>query len=430
MAALIQEAATDRSPHTSVACKPSPLPVHEQLQLFIDVSNIAKHDARTGIQRVVRAMVVNLQQLSLPGVSLRLVAADRHNFYRVLPDDWLDPATTSRALRLADHPPARPVAGDILLGLDFSSSILRFHEEGLSNWRKKGVELNFLVYDMLPFAHRRWFTWRLRRNFIRWLRLIERQADRVIAISRTAGDDFQRWQARRRFGPRRSVSVVIAMLGSDISASLPNYGVPADVGDLFTWLERRPTILMVGTVEPRKGYQQALDAFEKIWKVGPNGAQLLVVGRGGWKTKRLQARMRRLAESDDRFRWIDDATDELLENLYGRVTGLLVASRGEGFGLPIVEALAHGCPVLARDLPVFQEMRGPGMTYFSGHSSASLSDAVTQWLGGTSIKSGIVRRMATWAEAAAGLADVVLPVIRQGGGEADVRSLLHDERPE
>ena len=56
--------------------------------------------------------------------------------------------------------------------------------------------------------------------------------------------------------------------------------------------------------------------------------------------------------------WLRDASDEELRLEYLEADLLVMASRGEGFGLPIVEALAHGTPVVARDLPVFRELLG------------------------------------------------------------------------
>ena len=89
-------------------------------QLLLDVSNIAKNDARTGIQRVVRAIVCALQRLELPGVSVRLIAADRDTFYRSLPDDWLERTGPDREFCLTNHPPTNVRGGDIFLDLDFA----------------------------------------------------------------------------------------------------------------------------------------------------------------------------------------------------------------------------------------------------------------------------------------------------------------------
>jgi glycosyltransferase involved in cell wall biosynthesis len=65
---------------------------------------------------------------------------------------------------------------------------------------------------------------------------------------------------------------------------------------------------MVGTIEPRKGYAQALDAFEAIWRDGCP-IQLVIVGRIGWKVESLVARLRSHEQIGDRLRWFDSADD-------------------------------------------------------------------------------------------------------------------------
>ncbi|QNP46499.1 glycosyltransferase family 4 protein [Sphingomonas sediminicola] len=388
------------------AAKVAPAPSR---QLLLDVSNIAKNDARTGIQRVVRAVVAALQHVDLQGISVRLIAADKTTFYRRLPDNWLQEARPGRELRLLDHPPVRVRRGDIFFGLDFTSSILPHHEDRLAAWRSEGVEIRLVLYDLLPLTHGRWFTMKMRRNFRRWLNLVERRADRIVAISESVANEFAAWQRRPRIRARRNIPVSTARLGSDISASLPSKGLPGDSESVLSWMRQGRTLLMVGTIEPRKGYEQAVAAFEWLKREGDKATQFLVIGRGGWKTEQLQQKMRMLSQANRQFRWIDSASDEFLEHIYRRASGLLVASEGEGFGLPIVEALSHGKPVLARDLAVFRELEGPGVSFFEGRTGAQLGNAIVNWLEENARDgTAVLRRTASWTEAAAMLSDLLI----------------------
>ena len=378
-------------------------------QLLLDVSNIARSDARTGIQRVVRALVSAFQRVEVPGLTVRLVAADRLTRYRYLPDDWLETAGGDRHLLLDQFESVDVRRNDIFLGLDFTASILPRHESQLAAWRELGVEITILVYDLLPLTHGRWFSWRMRRNFRRWLRVIENQADSVIAISASAAREFEAWNRQRRLRPRRRVAVAAARLGGDISATLPSRGLPENGKQILAWMERRPTVLMVGTIEPRKGYGHALAAFERLWRKR-EGPQLLVIGRGGWKTKRLQERMRRVCGGNSHFMWLDSVSDEFLEYIYAKAAGLLVASEGEGFGLPIVESLSHGRPVLVRDLPVFRELAGPGVTFFSARTARDLAEAVELWLRDNRNGPAIPpRAVSSWDQTAAEILGLILP---------------------
>jgi glycosyltransferase involved in cell wall biosynthesis len=123
---------------------------------------------------------------------------------------------------------------------------------------------------------------------------------------------------------------------------------------------------MVGTIEPRKGYDVALRAFEELWLSQSSDApDLVIVGKAGWKTDALQAAIRGHREHGKRLHWLDRVSDEGLCKLYEACCGLFMASHGEGFGLPLIEAATHRRAVLARDLPVFREQAIPGVLYFS-----------------------------------------------------------------
>lgn len=136
---------------------------------------------------------------------------------------------------------------------------------------------------------------------------------------------------------------------------------------------------MVGTVEPRKGHIQTLKAFELLWRQGVN-VNLVLVGKHGWLSEEATRQIRNHDEIGKRFFWLDRASDEYLENIYGASACLIASSEGEGFGLPLIEAARHELPIIARDLAVFQEIAGDHAFYFSGALPDDLAQAVTAWL--------------------------------------------------
>ena len=91
-----------------------------------------------------------------------------------------------------------------------------------------------------------------------------------------------------------------------------------------------------------------------------------------------------------------------------RVDGLLMASQGEGFGLPIIEAAQYGTPILARDIPVFQEIAGENARYFVGTTPEALGTEIGAWLDliqeGQAISSKSIRWL-TWKESARQMLD-------------------------
>lgn len=352
--------------------------------MFVDVSIIARNDAGTGIQRVVRALWNQLRVLPADGYEVVPVAASAKSRYRRIRTDFLDKPLKRLPLPFGQAR-VRLGCGDIFLGLDLASHVLPRNRAQLLGWKAEGATIAVIVYDLLPARQPAWFSARACAHFGEWLELVTATADHVVCISESVADDLAAWISEREAAsaPRPAISRI--RLGGVIGSSVPTTGLPETAPAILDWVKARPTIIMVGTIEPRKGHDQALAAFEQLWQSSDEGSQLLVIGRPGWKTENLQQALTAHPESANRLRWISDATDEFLEQLYAASAGLLVASRGEGFGLPLIEAGMHGKPILARDLPVFREVAPPGTRFFSGDGAMDLADALAAWQAAPSV---------------------------------------------
>ena len=86
-------------------------------------------------------------------------------------------------------------------------------------------------------------------------------------------------------------------------------------------------------------------------------------------------------ELNQRLFWLNNVSDEFLEMIYGHATALIAASLAEGFGLPLIEAAAHGVPLIVRDIPVFREVAEEHAYYFAGSTAEALADELRHWLG-------------------------------------------------
>jgi len=136
---------------------------------------------------------------------------------------------------------------------------------------------------------------------------------------------------------------------------------------------------MVGTLEPRKGHVQVLEAFEQLWQAG-HGVNLVIVGKQGWGVESFVERLCAHPELNKRLFWLEGISDEYLEKVYAASTCLIAASYGEGFGLPLIEAAQHKLPTIARDIPVFREVAGEHAYYFDGKSPDALAQSIKAWL--------------------------------------------------
>jgi glycosyltransferase involved in cell wall biosynthesis len=333
-----------------------------------------QNDARTGIQRVVRALL--LQLLSSPPAGYRIcpVFATRQHDYRYAPDFLRQEGS---AHEVGDRVKVRD--GDIFLGLDLAAHLLPRHQVQLASWKRLGASLHIVVYDLLPLQHPEWFNPRTSKNFHRWIKTVAVFADSAICISNSVKAELTEWLVRRYGLAPDALPIGTILLGADIDASLPSHGLLDDSDRLLAVLREKPSVLMVSTLEPRKGHAQALAAFEYLWQQGQD-INLVIVGKPGWRTEQLQHRLRTHSEGQHRLYWLENVSDEMLEHLYTSAKGVLVASEAEGFGLPLIEAIRHRKPVLARDLPVFREIAGDGISFFSGGGPESLAKSLGVWL--------------------------------------------------
>ena len=220
--------------------------------------------------------------------------------------------------------------------------------------RHQGVQVKFVVYDLLCIFLPQYFGPGVAENFAKWLDVVA-ESDGAFCISEAVAGDLARWMAQH--APERAARFAIDWfhLGADIQNSVASTGLPADAGNLLATLKKSPSFLMVGTLEPRKGHAQILDAFERLWQENRQ-VNLVLVGKQGWLVGDLVPRLKRHPELGRRLFWLEGISDEYLEALYAASSSLIAGSYGEGFGLPLIEAAQHGISFIARDIPVFREV--------------------------------------------------------------------------
>ena len=350
-------------------------PTHRRL--LIDVSTIAQHDAGTGIQRVVRALWQCLIQTELKDVLVVPVAATARRGYAVA---HYDPDSLTFSLPARSAPLVKAASGDIFLGLDLAAHRLIRHRRQIAGWRRAGASINLVVYDLLPLQRPDWFPESTGRNFRGWIKVLMRHADRAICISEQVARDLHDMLQTAHAMSLNRIEIGVMPLSGAIEQSSPTMGMSAEEDAALAQLNGQKMVLVVGTIEPRKGHDSLIAAMEHLWQIDPAAPWLVVVGRPGWRTESLQAHMRELARRQPRFLWLDSATDEVLTAIYARASLVAVPSRGEGYGLPVAEALRHGRKVLARDLPVLRELERPGLYFFTDEAPAGLAARLVEIL--------------------------------------------------
>lgn len=346
-------------------------------QLLIDVSGLVQRDSKSGIQSVVRSILMDWLLSPPEGYKVEPVYATTDQpGYRYARQFSL------RFLQCPDNilsdEPVAFYAGDVFLGLDLQPEIVPAQRELYRAMRRQGVNVQFIIHDLLPLQLPHCFPERSSRLLEDWLRVIA-EADGAIGVSKAVVDELAAWLQTHEVVRGRKFSLSWFHLGADIDRSAPTAGLPEEASGVLEILHEGPTFLMVGTVEPRKGYGQALAAFEQLWAQGAQ-VSLVVVGKQGWMVEALGERLRKHPEHGKRLLWLEGISDEYLEKIYAGSSCLIAASEGEGFGLPLIEAAQHKLPIIARDIPVFREVAGENAHYFEGLAAEDLAVAIGDWL--------------------------------------------------
>ena len=242
----------------------------------------------------------------------------------------------------------------------------------------------------------------VKRYFFRyWIRAAWRSRRSVIADSHATAAEVERF-----VGPARA-SVSVAHLGVDLERFQPPSADALDAfraahalsGDWFAFL---------GTIEPRKNVGALLDAYEIVRaSLGDAAPPLLISGGRGWDTEAL-ARLDALTP-DSGVHVLGYLPLEELPALLGGATAVMYPSFGEGFGLPVLEAMACGATVITTDKLAIPEVGGDAVEY-AGTDAASIAAAMLASLADPARRADLaeraIERAATFSWAATARAHV------------------------
>lgn len=375
-------------------------------QLLVDVSATCQASRITGIERVARALLREWLADADAPVRIEPVYLKRsggqwqYHYARAFGAALMNIEAVS-ADELVRFSP-----GDHLLALDICAGpLVEAQAQGLyERLRQSGVSCRVMIHDVLPATQPDLFPASMRPHFLAWLDAVLRW-DEVICVTDAAASQLRQWLCDHR-PDSASMRIYRSWHGADFAPVAAH-----DCGRASPVKGAWPTLLMVGTLEPRKGHLQMLHACSVLWQAGVQ-FNLLLVGAEGWQgveacerrpVAELVRALREHAEWQHRLFWLGSVDDDQLAALYRSADGLVAASYDEGFGLPLVEAARYGLPVLARDIPVFREVTAGHARFFQADAPESLALALQQWLVDEMTPGPGAMHWPTWKQSAATL---------------------------
>lgn len=229
-----------------------------------------------------------------------------------------------------------------------------------------------VVHDLTAWTHPEWHARRTIVGFVPlWERTVER-ASRFVCVSQTTADVLLGRYPEVR--PR----VRVVCNGVD-----PDFSPGGDEDSLQRtrrrYAEGRPFLLYLGTLEPRKNVETLVAACERLWTARRMRPDLVLAGGLGWKTSALSRRVAR-SPFRDKIHRIGYASREVARDLYRAAEAFVYPSLAEGFGLPVLEAMACGTPVVASDVAALREVGGEAVVYAPPRDPAALAREIERAL--------------------------------------------------
>lgn len=255
------------------------------------------------------------------------------------PPERFRTALATAALRRLGGSPAT-AGGRLYLNIGHTG----LDSSGFRTWvRTTRVQPVYFVHDLIPITHPQFCRTGELDVHSKRMRTVLETGSGVIGNSQATLDALAEFAQAEAL---RLPPTVAAWLGCTPMSS--NAGVTPT---------KRPTFVAVGTIEGRKNHLLLLEIWSRlVARLGEQAPRLLIIGQRGWQAEEVFDIIDRDQALHGHVVEISNCSDQELANHLGTARAALFPTHAEGFGLPLVEALSLGVPVIASDLPVFHEI--------------------------------------------------------------------------
>lgn len=332
------------------------------MKVALDVSSAPAQLAGAG--RYIGEVARRLPALS---VETTLVSrrGDEHRWQTMSPQARLAPVVpNARVVRLAYEA--------LILGRSAPArSVDLWHAPHYTMPRRRSTPTVVTIHDLTYFTNPQWHERSKVLFFRRAITYAAAHADVLISVS-----DFTKRQLDETFPECRPV--VVAPLGVDLARFTNDSQHDAQLFREHQLVSDVPYILFLGTLEPRKGLDVLLEAFEQLVE-SDTTTELWLAGQTGWGVSELETQLARHPAAN-RIRRLGFVDDDAVPALLRQARVVAYPSRGEGFGLPVLEAMACGSLVVTTSDTVMAEVADGAATLVDAGNAPALAIALSELL--------------------------------------------------
>ncbi|MBO4598400.1 MAG: glycosyltransferase family 4 protein [Bacteroidaceae bacterium] len=212
------------------------------------------------------------------------------------------------------------------------------------------------IHDLSFLENRNWFSAAYYHYYKQMTPLAVKTSRHIITVSNFSKDEILRFY---RFLKPEQITVVYNATDSNLFKPTKS---EADANSNY--------VLAVSSIDPRKNFAQLIKAFGNI-----SNCTLKIVGAHN-RVFNSSAKDSNIQQNKDNIEYLGRVTDKELVELYSGAKAFIFPSLYEGFGLPPIEAMMCGCPVLVSDIPVLREICKDAAIYFNPKDAISISSAI------------------------------------------------------
>lgn len=348
------------------------------MKIFIDVSELIQFAFMSGIQRAVTKIAIQMIDSGKQDIVLLCYNAAKDSYYRIENQAFVDfyafhKGQKKKMITNEKVPLADIGKGTVFFELDAAWTCRVRRSYLLPVLKQQGTEIVSHIYDIIPITHPQYFFDFAVYHFMDYIGAHLQYADRIIVNAQATREELEK--LAKRLGLDLPPCHVVP-LGADFTKQETIYDsqVPEYVRMA---VNERPYILMVGTIEPRKNHKLLLDAYDKGLK--EMGYNIVLAGYIGWNMEEFVVRLQSHLDYGKRIFHFLNLDDKAIGYLYQHARFLAFCSYTEGFGLPIIESVLRGTPVIVSDVPVLREAAEEYCIWFEQDNAEELCARVREY---------------------------------------------------